>query len=74
MLEICSDNLFKNFANQKIVKVKSIFITTDVGDILLAPCKDATVSLTTTEIVGPLGLTKKETTIEAEYDNMIFIN
>ena len=66
MLEICSDNSFKNFANQKIVKVKSIFITTDVGDILLAPCKDATVLLTTTETVGPLGSTKKETTIEAE--------
>lgn len=74
MIEIRSDNSLKDFIdNQKIVKVKSIIITTDVGDILLAPCKDATVSLTTTEAVGPLVLTKKEVTVEAEYDNMIFI-
>lgn len=73
MIEIRSDNSLKNFTNQKIVKVKSIIITTDVGDILLTPCKDATVSLTTTETVGSLVLTKKEATIEAEYDNMVII-
>ena len=74
MIEIRSDNSFKNFTNQKITKVKSIIITTDAGDIILAPCKDATVSLTTTETFGLLDcLTKKEANIEVEYDNMIII-
>ena len=74
MIEISSDNSLKNFANQKITKVKSIIITTDAGDIILAPCKDTTVSLTTTGTFGSLScLTKKEATIETEYDNMVII-
>lgn len=61
MIETRSDNSFENFNNQKITKVKSIIITTDAGDIILAPCKDTTVSLTTTGIFGSLGcLTKKK--------------
>ena len=60
MIEIRSDNSLKNFNNQKITKVKSIIITTDAGDIILAPCKDTTISLTTTETFGShSGLTKK---------------
>ena len=74
MIEICSDNSLKNFTNQKITKVKSIIITTDVGDIILAPCKEVAVSLTTTGTFGLLDcVTKKEATIETEYDNMIII-
>ena len=74
MIEIHSNNSLKNFNNQKITKVKSIIITTDAGDIILAPCKDVTVSLTTTGTFGLLDcITKKEATIEAEYDNMVII-
>lgn len=74
MIEIHSDNSPKNFNNQKITKVKSIIITTDAGDIILAPCKDATVSLTKTGTFGLLDcVTKKEATIETEYDNMVII-
>lgn len=74
MIEICSDNSPKIFGNQIITKVKSIIITTDCGDIILAPCKNAAVSLTTTKTFGSLnGLTKNEATIEAEFDNIIAI-
>ena len=74
MIEIHSDNSLKNFNNQKITKVKSIIITTDAGDIILAPCKNATVSLTTTGTFGlPACVTKKEATIEVEYDNMVIV-
>ena len=74
MIEISSDNSLKNFANQKITKVKSIIITTDVGDIIITPCKDTTVSLTKTGTFGLIDcLTKKEATIETEYDNMVII-
>ena len=74
MIEICSDNSLKNFTNQKITKVKSIIITTDAGDIILAPCKNATVSLTTAGTFGLVDcVTKKEATIEVEYDNMVII-
>lgn len=74
MIEIRSDSSLKNFTNQKITRVKSIIITTDAGDIILAPCKDTTVSLTTTNTFGSLDcLTKKEATIEAEYDSMVII-
>ena len=74
MIEICSDNSLKNFTNQKITKVKSIIITTDVGDIIFAPCKDTTVSLTKTGTFGLIDcVTKKEATIETEYDNMVII-
>lgn len=75
---IFNERLFTNLCLSsdipQITKVKSIIITTDAGDIILAPCKDTTVSLTTTETFGLLDcLTKKEATIEAEYDNMVFI-
>ena len=74
MIEICSDNSLKNFTNQKITKVKSIIITTDAGDIILAPCKNATVSLTTAGTFSLVDcVTKKEATIEVEYDNMVII-
>lgn len=74
MIEIHSNNSFTHFSNQNIAKVKSILITTDVGDILLTPCKDTIVSLTTTETVVLFdGLTEKEATIEAKYDNMVII-
>ena len=74
MIEIHSDNSLKNFDNQKITKVKSIIITTDAGDIILTPCRDTIVSLTTTETFGLRDcLAKKEATIETEYDNMVII-
>ena len=74
MTEIRYDNSLKNLANQKITKVKSIIITTDVGDIIFVPSRDTTVSLTTTGSFSPLdSLTKKEVTIETEYDNMVII-
>ena len=74
MIKIRADNSLKNFTNQKITKVKPIIIATDVGDILLAHCKDATVSLTQTKNFGLLDcLMKKEATIETEYDNMVII-
>ena len=74
MIETLSDNSLKNFTNQKITKVTSIIITTDVGNIILVPCKDTTVSLTQTKNFGLLDcLMKKEATIETEYDNMIIV-
>ena len=74
MIEIRSDNSLKNFTNQKITKVKSIIITTDAGDIILTPCKDTTVSLTETGTFGLVDcLTKKEATIETEYNNIVII-
>lgn len=74
MIEIHSNNPLKNLTNQKITKVKSIIITTDAGDIILTPCKDTTVSLTETGTFGLIDcLTKKEATIETEYDNIVII-
>lgn len=74
MIKINDDNLLKNFGNQVITKINSIIITTNVGNIIIAPCKEATVSLTKTETFGlPDCLTEKKVTIEAQYDNMIIV-
>lgn len=74
MIEISSDNSLKNFNNQKITKVNSIIITTDAGNIIIAPCKEVSVSLTTTGTLDLRNcLTKKEVTIEAEYDDMVIV-
>lgn len=74
MIEIHSDNSPKIFGNQTITKVKSIIITTDCGDIVLAPCKNAAVSLKTTKTFGSLScVPKNEATIEAEFDSIIAI-
>ena len=74
MIEIRTDNSFKDFNNQTITKVKSIIITTDAGDIILAPCKDTSISLTTDHTFNLLGCPiKKEVTIKTQYDNMIIV-
>ena len=45
-----------------------------MGDIILAPCKNVAVSLTTAGTFGLLDCaTKKEATIEVEYDNMVIV-
>lgn len=74
MIEIRSDSPPKNFDNQILTHIKSIIITTDAGDVILTPCKDAVVSLMTTEKFGSLDcLSRKEVIIETQYDNMIVI-
>lgn len=74
MIQMPSDDFAKIFGNQVIAKVKSIIITTEVGDIVIAPCKNATLSLTTTQTIGPVACCPtKEATIETKYDNIIFI-
>ena len=80
MIEILSDNSLKNFTNQKITKVTSIIITTDVGNIILVPCKDTTVSLTETEAFGLIDslmkkklLSKLNMIIWSSLNNLIFL-
>lgn len=74
MINLYAGKNIKDANLQTMGNVKSIILTTDTGNIILAPCKDAVVSLTTTETYGALDyLVKKEATIELEYDNMIII-
>lgn len=74
MIEIHSDNLLKSLNDRVITKVKSIIITTDVGDIIFTICNDTTISLTSTQAPSLLSdLDKKEITIEAQYNDMIVI-
>ena len=80
MIEILSDNSLKNLTNQKITKVTSIIITTDVGNIILVPCKDTTVSLTETEAFGLIDslmkkklLSKLNMIIWSSLNNLIFL-